>query len=117
MVSISCCVACLDDDEEVVFRCKGYGGSCTYQLCVTCIKLAFDDRTGSSSSFCALCKSPTAIDMIASVCGQGAVIAVEKRITGRVEFKLREDNIKKEASRLVLQTISSIHLRNFLFNL
>jgi hypothetical protein len=43
--------------------------------------------------------------MIASVCGQGALIAVEKRITGRVEFQLREENIKKEASRLVLQTL------------
>lgn len=105
MVSSSCCVACLDDGEEIVFRCKGNGGSCTYRLCVACIKLAFDDKSGSSSSFCALCKSPTAIDMIASVCGQGALIAVEKRITGRVEFQLREENIKKEASRLVLQTL------------
>ena len=98
----SICVSCLDDDEEVVFRCKGDGGVCTYQLCATCVKIAFEDKSGSSSSFCAMCKSPTAIDMVASVCGQGALLAVEKKIRGEVEFKLKEENIRKDASRYAL---------------
>lgn len=93
------CVACMDDDEEVVFRCKGEGGICLYQLCAGCVRLAFDDKSGASSSFCAMCKSPTAIDMVASVCGRGAIIAVEQKLRGKVEFQLQEESIKKEASR------------------
>ncbi len=84
-----------------MFRCKGDGGVCTFQLCAACVRIAFEDKSGSSSSFCAMCKSPTAIDMIASVCGQGALIAVEKKIRGQVEFKLKEENIRKDASRYV----------------
>ena len=96
---MSCCVACMDDDEDVVFRCKGDGGVCSYQLCAICVKMAFDDNSGASSSFCAMCKAPSALDMIASVCGQGAIIAVEQKLRGKIEFKLREENIKKGASR------------------
>ena len=101
MAASTICVSCLDGDVEVVFRCKGGGGVCAYQLCATCVKIAFDDKSGSSSTFCAMCKSPTAIDMIASVCGQGALLAVEKKIRGEVEFKLKEENIRKDASRYV----------------
>jgi hypothetical protein len=39
--------------------------------------------------------------MIASVCGQGALLAVEKKIRGEVAFKLKEENIRKDASRYV----------------
>lgn len=99
MAASTCCVSCLDGGEEVVFRCKGDGGVCTFQLCAACVRIAFEDTSGSSSSFCAMCKSPTAIDMIASVCGQGALIAVEKKIRDQVEFKLKEENIRKDASR------------------
>eukprot|EP00804_Cyclotella_cryptica_P025558 CCRYP_002821-RD/>CCRYP_002821-RD protein AED:0.06 eAED:0.06 QI:49/1/1/1/1/1/7/146/1058 len=93
------CISCMDDDEEVVFRCKGDGGICSYQLCARCIRLAFCDSSGANSSFCALCKTPSAIDMIAAVCGKGAVMAVEQKLRGKVEFKLKEENLKKEASR------------------
>ena len=89
----------MDGEEEVVFKCKGEGGTCLYQLCTSCVRLAFDDSSGGSSSFCAMCKTPSALDMISSVCGKGAVLAIEKRLQGKLEFKLEEENIKKEASR------------------
>ena len=89
----------MDDDEEVVFHCKGEGGACRYQLCAGCVRLAFDDASGASSSFCAMCKSPTAIDMVASVCGRAAITAVEQKLRGKVEFKLKEENLRKDFSR------------------
>ncbi|KAL7536603.1 hypothetical protein ACHAXR_008142 [Thalassiosira sp. AJA248-18] len=46
-----------------------------------------------------MCNTPSALDMIASVCGKGAIVAVEQKLRGNVEFKVQEDNIRKEASR------------------
>lgn len=91
------CISCLDDGEVVVFRCKGY--SCKYQLCSPCIKIAFEDVSGAASTFCAMCKTPSALDMIASVCGPAAIKVVEEKLRGPMEFKLREENLKRDASR------------------
>lgn len=62
-------------------------------------RLAFEDGSGANSAFCSMCKAPTAIDMIASVCGRGAIMAVEQKLRGKVEFKLKEETMKREASR------------------
>lgn len=89
----------MDDEEEVVFRCKGDGGICSYQLCGSCVRLAFYDSSGANSSFCPQCKTPSALDMIAAVCGKGAIMAIEQKLRRTVEFKLKEENMSKEASR------------------
>jgi hypothetical protein len=93
------CIICMDEEEEVVFKCRGGGGTCTYQLCGSCVKTAFDDRSGANSSFCAMCKTPSALDMIAAVCGNGAIMAVEQTLRSKVEFKVREENIRRGVSR------------------
>ncbi|KAL7518609.1 hypothetical protein ACHAWX_003421, partial [Stephanocyclus meneghinianus] len=93
------CLSCMDDEEEVVFRCKGDGGICSYQLCGSCVRLAFYDSSGANSSFCPQCKTPSALDMIAAVCGKGAIMAIEQKLRRTVEFKLKEENMSKEASR------------------
>lgn len=90
-------MSCLDKDETVVFRCKGH--TCTFQLCAGCVRIAFEDVSGASSTFCAMCQNPSALDMIASVCGPGAITAVEKKLRDPLEFKLREENLKRNASR------------------
>lgn len=101
MVSIATtmdvCMSCLDEDEIVVFRCKGH--TCTFQLCAGCVRIAFEDVSGASSTFCAMCQNPSALDMIASVCGPGAIKAVEKKLRDPLEFKLREENLKRNASK------------------
>ena len=91
---MSLCAVCLDEDETVVFTCKGDGGSCSYMLCI-----AFDDRSGANSSFCPMCKTPTALDMIAAVCGKGAIAAVEEKLRSKVEFQCREQSLKDALSR------------------
>ena len=83
----------------MVFTCKGDGGSCSYMLCVGCVRIAFDDRSGANSSFCLTCKTPTALDMIAAVCGKGAIAAVEEKLRSKVEFQCREQSLKDALSR------------------
>ena len=95
----STCLSCMDEDEVVVFKCKGEGGTCSFQLCWACVKIAFDDSSGANSSFCPMCKAPSAIDMIASVVGQGAIAAVENKLRSKVEFQLKEQNLKMDLSR------------------
>jgi len=97
--AMSLCAVCLDEDETVVFTCKGDGGSCSYMLCAGCVRFAFDDRSGASSSFCPTCKTPTALDMIAAVCGKGAIVAVEEKLRSKVEFQCREQSLKDALSR------------------
>jgi hypothetical protein len=97
--AMSICVSCLDDDEDVVFACKGEGGTCSNKLCAKCIRLAFYDKSGASSSFCAMCKTPSALDMIDAVLGKGAIIAVEEKLRGKVEFQCQEQILRKKASR------------------
>ena len=97
--SVSYCIACNDDEEDVVFKCKRKGGACSYQLCAGCVKLSFDDMSGANSSFCALCKHPSALDMISAVCGKGAIHAVEQKFRNKVEFQVKEQLMKREASR------------------
>ena len=96
---MSTCVSCLDEDECVVFKCKGSGGSCSYQLCRSCVKMAFSDSSGANSSFCAICKTPSALEMISAVCGKGAIMAVEQKLRGKLEFKLKDEQLKREQSR------------------
>ena len=95
----STCLSCMDEDEVVVFKCKGEGGTCSFQLCGACVKIAFDDSSGANSSFCSICKTPSALDMIASVVGQGAIAAVENKLRSKVEFQLKEQNLKMDLSR------------------
>lgn len=97
--TMSLCVACKDEDNTVVFMCKGNGGSCSYMLCAGCVRRAFDDQSGANSSFCFTCKTPTALDMIAAVCGKGAIVAVEEKLRSKVEFQCREQNMKAAVSR------------------
>jgi len=97
--SVSYCIVCNDDDKDVVYKCKGKGGACSYRLCAGCVRFAFDDMSGANSSFCALCQHPCALDMISAVCGKGAILAVEQNVRGRVEFQVQEEFLRKEASR------------------
>mmetsp|Transcript_3022 Transcript_3022/g.8731 ORF Transcript_3022/g.8731 Transcript_3022/m.8731 type:complete len:1063 (+) Transcript_3022:1610-4798(+) len=97
MTGSEVCISCMDADEVVVFRCKGH--TCTFQLCAGCVKLSFEDASGATSTFCVMCQTPSALDMIASVCGPAAIKAVEKKLRGPLEFKLREENLKRGASR------------------
>jgi len=94
---VSVCVSCLD--EGVVFNCKGEGGMCLYKLCASCIRLSFDDTSGASSSFCPMCRTPSALEMIGAVCGKGAIIAIEEKLREKVEFQCQAENKRKEASR------------------
>ena len=66
---------------------------------VGCVRIAFDDRSGANSSFCPMCKTPTALDMIAAVCGKGAIAAVEEKLRSKVEFQCREQSLKDALSR------------------
>jgi hypothetical protein len=96
---MSLCVACMDEDEEVVYTCKGEGGACSYTLCAGCIRIAFDDKSGANSSFCAMCKTPSALDMIDAVLGKGAIIAVEEQLRKKVEFQCQEQIPSTNASK------------------
>ena len=93
----TCCVTCMDEDETIVFNCTKV--DCRYQLCAPCVKEAFGDASGANSKFCLLCGTPSALEMIKSVCGQGAIRAVEERVRAGVEFKIREENAKKHVSK------------------
>jgi hypothetical protein len=46
-----------------------------------------------------MCKTPSALDMIAAVCGKGAIIAVKEKIRGEVEFQCEAKMLRREASR------------------
>ena len=98
-MAISLCVSCMDEDVDVVYICKGEGGACSFMLCAGCIKIAFDDKSGASSSLCAICKNPSALDMIDAVLGKGAIIAVEEKLRGKVEFQCQEQILRSKASR------------------
>jgi hypothetical protein len=93
------CVSCMDEDESVVYTCKGEGGACSYMLCASCIRIAFDDKSGANSSFCAMCKTPSALDMIDAVLGKGAIIAVEDKLRGKVELQYQERILRTNASK------------------
>jgi len=96
---MSRCVSCMDEDEDVVYICKGGGGACSYMLCAGCIRIAFDDKSGASSSLCAICKSPSALDMINAVLRKGAIIAVEEKLRGKAECQCQEQILRSKASR------------------
>jgi hypothetical protein len=96
---MSSCVSCMDEDEDVVYTCKGKGGACSYALCARCIRIAFDDKSGANSSFCAMCKTPSALDMIDAVLGKGAIIAVEEKLRRKVEFQCEERILRTNASK------------------
>jgi phage/plasmid primase-like uncharacterized protein len=89
----------MDEDEHVVYTCKGKGGACSYMLCAGCIRIAFEDKSGASSSFCAMCKTPSAIEMIDAVLGKGAISAVEEKLRSKVEFQYQEQILRSKASR------------------
>lgn len=96
---MSRCVSCMDEDEDVVYICKGEGEACSYMLCAGCIRIAFNDKSGASSSLCAICNNPSALDMIDAVLGKGAIIAVEEKLRGKVEFQCQEQILRSKASR------------------
>jgi hypothetical protein len=96
---MSLCVACMDEDEDLVYTCKGEGVACSYMLCLGCIQIVFDNKSGASSSVCNMCKTPSALDMIDAVLGKGAIIAVEEKLRGKVEFQCQEQLLREKASR------------------
>ena len=93
----SCCSICCDEGEEVLFFCSKV--TCEYQLCGLCIKDAFKDSSGSNSTYCQFCKTPSALDMISAVIGTGAIKAVEKNVRSDIEFELKVKMEKKEAQK------------------
>jgi len=46
-----------------------------------------------------MCKTPSALDMIAAVCGKGAIIAAEEKLRGKIEFQCKAEMLRMEASR------------------
>lgn len=105
MSSIACCSVCLDDDEPVIFKCSKL--SCSYQLCASCIREAFKDSSGSNSSVCQLCQTPSDMDMITALCGIGAVKAVEQKVTSSIKFELREEMYQRERAKKEVSEINA----------
>ncbi len=99
-----CCSICYDEDEGVVFNCSNY--SCDYQLCGSCVRDAFKDSSGSNSSYCQFCQTPSAMDMIAAVCGPHAIKAIEQKMRSSIEFELRTEMLKKEKAKEELSGIN-----------
>jgi hypothetical protein len=89
----------MDKDEDVVYTCKGEGGACLYMLCTGCIRIAFDNKSGASSLFCPMCKTPSALDMIDAVLGKGAIIAVEEKLRSQVRFQCEEQILSNKDLR------------------
>lgn len=97
---MGCCVVCLDEEEQVVFNCPG--SKCTYEMCASCIKIAFQDAAGSNARNCPSCKTPTASRMIESICGPGAVREVEREVRNNVEFEVKKQHMKREKGRIFM---------------
>ena len=98
-MDVLCCSICLDEGETIIFQCSNR--ACSYKLCSPCVREAFDDCSGSNSSFCQFCKTPSAMDMISAVCGPGAISAVERKIKAGLEFELKVDMVKKERAKQI----------------
>ena len=92
--TMDCCSICFDEQESLTFKCSSI--SCKYQLCTPCIKYAFNDRSGANSSNCQLCGIPSAMAMISSLCGEGAIKAVEQKLRTSLEFEYNEKLAKKK---------------------
>mmetsp|Transcript_3537 Transcript_3537/g.4813 ORF Transcript_3537/g.4813 Transcript_3537/m.4813 type:complete len:625 (+) Transcript_3537:693-2567(+) len=92
----SCCSICYEE-EEVIFKCSNY--SCDYQLCALCVREAFKDSSGSNSSYCQFCQTPSAMDMISAVCGPHAIKTIEQKMRSSIEFELRIEISKKERAK------------------
>ncbi len=99
------CSICFDEEEDVLYKCSKL--TCSYQLCGPCIREAFKDSSGSNSSHCQFCKTPSAMDMILAVCGTGAIKAVENDVRSSIEFELKAAMVKKSAAKSELTEISA----------
>ena len=86
----------MDENEKVIFECSN--GCCDYKLCAPCIKESFKEVDGTNSSTCLMCGTPTAIKMIESACGIGAIKAIERDVRYTVEFEYKEEMSKKQYS-------------------
>jgi len=86
----------MDENEKVIFECSN--GCCDYKLCAPCIKESFKEADGTNSSTCLMCGTPTAIKMIESACGIGAIKAIERNVRYSVEFEYKEEMSKKQYS-------------------
>jgi hypothetical protein len=63
--------------------------ACKNEMCSPCMILTFEDSSGENSVKCPLYKTPTARQMMESLCGQGSVRAVDREIRPRVEFEVK----------------------------
>ncbi|GFH53878.1 hypothetical protein CTEN210_10354 [Chaetoceros tenuissimus] len=99
---MDCCSICLDEEESLTFKCSSI--SCKYQLCTTCIKHAFNDHSGTNASNCHFCGSPSAMAMISSLCGEGAIKAVEQKLRSSLEFEYNEKLAKKKDNERLANT-------------
>jgi hypothetical protein len=107
------CTVCFDEQAGEGFACPQK--ACKYELCPPCMKLAFEDSTGDNYGKCPLCKTPTARDMMESLCGAGSVRAVERELRPKVEFEVKMENLKKaqgkeEMSEMKQRAQSLIHV-------
>ena len=101
------CLICMDESKTVVFSCATK--KCPYEMCADCVKLAFQDSSGSNARECPSCKTPIARRLVESVCGLGAVKEVERELHARVEFEVtkrvteelqqRKDQAKEATAR------------------
>eukprot|EP00978_Attheya_sp_CCMP212_P016587 scaffold43631_cov45-Attheya_sp.AAC.2 len=94
---LECCTICQDEEIRVDFSCMNF--SCAYKLCAPCIREAFLDSSGVNSAKCPMCQTPTAIEMIESLLGKGAVKAVENKVRSTIEFDLKRQQMKKEFAK------------------
>jgi hypothetical protein len=90
---MGCCTICMEEQAEDGFTCSTK--ACKYEMCSPCMILAFEDSSGENSVKCPLCKTPTARQMMESLCGQRSVRAVERELRPRVEFEVKMENLKK----------------------
>lgn len=95
--TMGCCTICLEEYDGVGFHCNNK--KCTYEMCIDCIKDSFQDASGGNYRHCLLCKRPVARSMLETVCGPGAVGEVEHELRSKVEFEVKQANLKKERGR------------------
>lgn len=84
------CISCFEENVELVFSCRTR--KCQYVLCGPCVQLALKDESGANCRDCPMCKTPSAMDMVKSMCGAGAVREVERDLRVRVENEVRKEN-------------------------
>jgi hypothetical protein len=91
------CTICNDVVDQLAFCCST--SRCEYGLCSDCLKDAFKDVSGDNVRNCPMCKKDTALLMIESVCGKGAIREVERGLRSRVEHEVLNEYSRRFDSK------------------